>query len=80
MFKPGSSGGPVVKTFALHQGGVGSILGVNKGGLSLLFALFSAFRGFSPVFPSPLKPTFQKNSILSGNCLQLVRIRGPQVY
>ena len=40
MFKPGSSEGPVVKTLALHQDGVGSSLGVNKGGLSLLFALF----------------------------------------
>ena len=43
----------------LDQGGMGSSLGVNKGGLSLLFALFSAFRGFSPVFPSPQKPTIQ---------------------
>ena len=30
----------MVKMLALHQDGVGSSLGVNKGGLSLLFALF----------------------------------------
>ena len=72
--------GPSGETLALHQGGVGLSLDVNKGRLSLLFSLFSAFRGFSPVFPSPLKPTVHKNSILSGNCLQLVQIREPQVY
>ena len=55
-----------VRALASHQCGSGSIprLGV-KCGLSLL-VLCSAPRGFSPgtpVFPSPLKPTFDLISI-----------------
>ena len=50
-----------VRAFASHQCGPGSIPGLGViSGLSLL-VLYSAPRGFSPgtpVFPSPLKPTF----------------------
>ena len=64
----GEQGSAVVRAFASHQCVPGSIpeAGVICG-LSLLLVLFSAPRGFSPgtpVFPSPLKPTFpNSNSI-----------------
>ena len=64
----GSRDGAVVRAFAFHQCGPGSIPGLDViCGLSLLLVLFSAPRGFSPgtpVFPSPQKPTFlNSNSI-----------------
>ena len=61
FFKIREQGWHNVRAFASHQCGPGSIPGLGViSGLSLL-VLFSAPRGFSPgtpVFPSPLKPTF----------------------
>ena len=46
------------RALASHQCGLGSIPGLGViSGLSLL-VLYSALRGFSPVFPFPQKPTF----------------------
>ena len=61
----GSRDCAVVKALASHQCGPGSIPGLDViCGLSLLLVLYSALRGFSPVFPSPPKPTFpNSNSI-----------------
>ena len=64
----GSRDGAVVRAFASHQCGSGSIPGLGIiCGLSLLLVLVFALRGFSPrtpVFPSPQKPTLlNSNSI-----------------
>ena len=72
--KNGSRKGAVVRALASHQCVPGSITG--RGvifGLSLLLVLFLALRGFSPgtpVFASPLKPTFP-NSNSIWNCQAL---------
>ena len=62
----GSKGGAVVRALASHQCGPGSTPGVDAiCGLTLLFVLSLAPRGFfpgTPVFPSPQKP----NSIRPG--------------
>ena len=57
--------GAVVRVLASHRCGSGLILRLNTiCGLSLLLVLFSALRGFSPVFPSPQKQTLpNSNSI-----------------
>ena len=67
-YTEGSRDGTVVRAFAPHQFGPGSILGLCViCGLSLLLVLVLVPRGFSPgtpVFPSPQKPTFpNSNSI-----------------
>ena len=64
----GSRIGAVVRALASHQCGPSSIPGPGViCGLSLLFVLYSALRGFSPGTPvllSPQKPTFpNSNSI-----------------
>ena len=54
-----SKGGAVVRAIALHQCGPGSNSGVDGiCGLSSLSVLFLAPRGFTPIFPTPQKPTF----------------------
>ena len=67
-----SRDGVVVRALASHQCAPGSLTGPpgpDPGvicGLSLLFVLFLAPRGFTPgtpVFPSPQKPTFSKTNI-----------------
>ena len=62
----GSKGGAVVRALASHQCSPGSTPGVDAiCGLSLLFVLSLALRGFSPgtpVFPSPQKPTFPNSN------------------
>ena len=53
----------MARAFASHQCNLGSNPGVNTiCGLSLLLVLSVAPRGFSPVFPSPQKPTFPNSS------------------
>ena len=53
----------MVRALASHQCDLGSNPGVNTiCGLSLLLVLSVAPRGFSPVFPSPQKPTFPNSS------------------
>ena len=55
----------MVRALASHQCDLGSNPGVNSiilCGLSLLLDLSVAPRGFSPVFPSPQKPTFPNSS------------------
>ena len=58
--------GAVVRALASHQCGPGSNPGIDAiSGLSLLFLLSFAPRGFSlgtPVFPSPQKPTFPNSN------------------
>ena len=53
----------MARAFPSHQCNLGSNPGVNTiCGLSLLLVLSVAPRGFSPVFPSPQKPTFPNSS------------------
>ena len=70
---------PMVRALACHQCGPGSNLGVDAiCGLTLLFVLSFAPRGFSPgtpVFPSPQTPTFP-NSFSTRNHVDEEPLRG----
>ena len=60
----GERNGAVGRALASHQCDSGSDPSVDAiCGLSLLLALSLALRGFSPVFPSPQKPTFPNSNL-----------------